>query len=313
MDRIDPKQLARVREFETFIRNEGGLTGTFTDDESLRRNIDVLLEQLARDQDKYLLAKPTNEGLETRRVEASPKKDVSDSVPAQREDAEDTDDSLGLLDVMERSNEVVAELGAEMEDFAKFVGELGDIAITATADLQEVAQFGNPPASEVRTIVDRVTNEFTEHATRVEERSPRITSLMSEFTTLIDVQTRLFDDFEIDSELARTRFDQLIELYHSTQLARQNTQEMIRAVSTLPRMSVGFNVARQRIVRAYEPFLRELENSTRAIERAMAAMRKAVPALDAPLPEGSTPPRRRPINRAQSKQGRRRRNPKKQR
>lgn len=36
LDQIDPEQLAKVRHFKQFIRDEGGLTGDFTDDESLR-------------------------------------------------------------------------------------------------------------------------------------------------------------------------------------------------------------------------------------------------------------------------------------
>ena len=167
-----------------------------------------------------------------------------------------------------------------MEGFADYIGELGSIAIKATADLEGVAQFGNPSASDVREIVDRVTKEFNEHARVVEERSPKITSLMAELASLVEVQNRLFEDFEVDPQLAGTRFEQLLELYRSTLIARQNTQGMIDSVSTLPRMSADFNLARQRIVRAYDPFLREIENTTRAIERTMAAMRNAIPALD---------------------------------
>lgn len=304
IDKIDPDQIAKVRNFERFIMDHGGLAGSFSDDGSLRRNVDLLLERIAREQDKYT-TKRSNGLAQVQTAESPNQSDAID--PASGQGSQQADDELGLLDLMERSDQLVAEFSSEMEDWTRNIVELGDISVAATADLEELAQFGNPPAAGVRKIVDRVTAEFNENAKFVEERSARITGLMSEFAALIDGQTRILGDFELAEETAQLRFKQLTELHESIVLAGRNAQAMIDSVSELPRMSVGFNIARQRIVRAYEPFLRELEVSTRAIENAIAAMRRALPDFGEERPPPSLPSRKPSPTRPNTKRSSRRR------
>lgn len=290
LDEIDPDQLAKVRDFKKFIRDEGGLTGEFTDDESIRRSVDLLLERIAREQDKYAIA--PNDVPPARSVRLT----VGAAPNAGSENASEADDQVGILDLFERMDVLGAQFEAEMLEWTESIGALGQSAISATAELEELAQFGNPPPAEVRKVIDRVTVDFNKSAEFAEARSPVLTGQLTEFTALIDAQMRLLPDFEIQPEIAAKRFTETVELSDSMRLAYDNAKELIDTVAQLPRMATDFNVARHRLVRSYEPFLKQLEASKKAIDEIIQAMRRALPDESAlsEVPPRSTVARPRP-------------------
>jgi hypothetical protein len=263
------------------------LPGDISDDESLRRTIVHLLERVANDQDKNLLSKASS----ARDAPSDSGEDVEGpGVPDNA--ANSRDDQVGILDLFERVNQLGAQFEAEMLEWTQSVAALGESAVSATAQLEELAQFGNPAPAEVRKVIDRVTVDFTDNAAFVETRSPTLTSQLAEFTALIDAQIRLMPDFEIPPTLAAKRFAETKELSESLHLAYYNAKGLIDSVAELPRMSTDFNVARHRLVRAYEPFLKQLEASTKAIDEIVHAMRRALPDDSGPTVSDNPKPSR---------------------
>jgi hypothetical protein len=285
-ERMDPDQIKKVKEFKKLFQEEGGLTRDFTDMDQLRSQIGLLLEQIARDKDRYSTEPVSrSQPAATRAGGPTPGTEpavegAANSTPSEPEPPEE----LGMLDVTERMETAVSEFTVEMTEWAEQTSILGDAATTAVEELESLARFGNPPASEIRKIIERVTARLESNAKFAEDRSGNVTRLMREIMALIDARIQLLSDFTVTTEQRQDSLKELVEMASAIHMALKNTRGLVDTIGQLPRMSVKFNLARRRVVEAYEPFLRELEKSSIAVGKAIAAMKRALPDEDAKQP-----------------------------
>jgi hypothetical protein len=274
-ERVDASQLAKVQSFKKFLQEQGALTRDFRSADELRSQIALLFDQIAKDKERYTALTPAagaaaDEGREVL-GDASAEEKVTVSAPA------GPLEELGILDVTERLEKNVEEFTVEMADWAEQTKILGNAATTAVEELENLARFGNPPSSEVRKIIDRVTVRFEGNAKHAEERSGNITHLMREMLSLVEARVQLYSDFTVSGGQQAASLAELIEMASAIHMALGNTRGLVETIAQLPRMSSRFNAARRRVVEAYEPFLNELERASVAIGRAIAAMKKALP------------------------------------
>ncbi len=271
LEKIDPSQLLKVREFKTLIQTEGGLTRDFSDSEQLRRQIELLLDQIAKKKDRY--AGP-----------ASSKADEEESVvslPATTPTAASkplaAPEELGLLDLLETVEGTVEQMTDEMLQWSENTEALGASARTAGEELESLARFGQPPVTEVRIVIDRVSKVMEETATFADERSPTLTGLVRKLTTIIEARTSLADDFPVSIEQAVEEIAQYVGLADSMHSAIDGTRGLMDTIKQLPRMTARFNAARARVVTSHEPFLEELEQSLTAVGQAIEVLKRSLP------------------------------------
>lgn len=271
LNQIDPDQLKKVREFKSLFQSEGGLTREFHSDNELRSQINLLLEQISKDKDLYIsseISESNPKDIHAKRTDPD-----GDNGPTENDQAQVGE--LGMLDITERMQELANEFTSAMQQWADQTNALGAAATKGSEELESLARFGQPSASEVRKIVDRVTISLEDNAKYTEEHSPEVIRLMNEITYLNESRVPLIEDFQYSDEDFFSEISALSSLAEAIDSTSTETQSLLNTIEQLPRMTKRFNDARRRVISSQAPYVAELRRSLSAIERVIELFREA--------------------------------------
>lgn len=162
-----------------------------------------------------------------------------------------------------------------MQQWADQTNALGAAATKGSEELESLARFGQPSASEVRKIVDRVTISLEDNAKYTEEHSPEVIKLMNEITYLNESRVPLIEDFQYSDEDFFSEISALSSLAEAIYSTSTETQSLLNTIEQLPRMTKRFNDARRRVISSQAPYVAELRRSLSAIERVIELFREA--------------------------------------
>jgi hypothetical protein len=198
---------------------------------------------------------------------------VTQETPASVEQDSQDRDEVGLLDVMESMTILSERLERELGEWTQYTVDMGDVAREAAEEMNTLAQFGSPPPGEVRKIVDTVTESYNRYSDYIEGNSAGLISLMNDMTSAIETRSGLLNDFRLTEEEHMNAVKELDDLSSALNSTLENVSELMNTIQSLPRMTVGFNTARRRVVAGTRPLLDELKRSAEAVSDSLSKVR----------------------------------------
>lgn len=237
VDSLDLDQIQGVRDLKKRLEGEGSLYKTFTNDDQLTLEIEMLFDRLARQFSNEDLHKKSNLSSQT----------TTDSAIV-RIGSITEDEEPGLFDVIESlekhassSTLFITQLGTELNKLAEKTG-------VQTSLIEDAARLGPLQATDVKPSISAISKAMDNFSNFVEvgieEYQKGIRGIGEAIRQIVDLSS----DFSQSEEDKTQTFSMINSLISSAEGGRQGLVSLTNTTSTLPRMTTEFNKARRRLL-----------------------------------------------------------------
>ena len=267
--RADVSQVLAVQEFEKEVQSNGALTKAFKDDVSLKFEIDLLLDRIARqavDSEKQAESS-------VQAYDAAAMKDRFASVQAEIAESYREDDR-GLLEVNDDLSLYTGIAAQFLEKMNTEINKLSADTEEVTLSIANITKIRQITADETRPLISRIaksmdnfsdfmennSQEYYESAARIVEDIGLLINISYDFITAEN------SDF-LNNILSLRGL--VIILLQSMIDSRDSHESMMSSVGNLQRMSSNFNRARRRLIVSSAVFVESLKSNSDVLEQAL--------------------------------------------
>jgi len=265
--RIDPNQLAKVDGFRNSLGDEGALYWRFTEIDQFEQLIRLHLTRQVQAWKKTF-------GQPGATVEARPT--AAGVVPL--ENGQEGDD-LGILELVEISEDRFEELRSISERIAKATENLGEKMEDRTAEMETLRRDsqGNANRKDAKRLMTKAASDMEQYTAHVEAELPLFSdalntgmnSLVRATTMSVDVKS---DD--ADTDQAKQGLDVIVNLLGVLATIILSTGEFRRTIAAMPRLTTDLNRARRGVTGVLDRLLEEFEKGERLLEESEKVIRE---------------------------------------
>ncbi len=256
--RLDLEDLAKIRAFESELKDIGVLYWRFSSLDEFKKYLRIHLSKEVPSFEGSYMDKPPQPLTRNTRNNAE---DVASAGAATSEAEEE-----GLLDLLELAGDSLAAATRAGERMSSATDELGSRMTSAT---EEMNSRGKPSdlieLKEMKQRVNRTAADLNRFADQVESELPLFRSGFSNSMDAYSKAATLFGDFRAADESQNTDLRSSLEAIGSLRetLARVRTvaSDFANIIRGLPRVTTKFNRARKRSVDALERLDYEYESA----------------------------------------------------
>jgi hypothetical protein len=250
-DDIDLDQIQGVRNFKIRLESEGGLHKPFTDETTLRYEIEILLDKLAK---RFGVAQPVSVVSQSVSVgnQQTPQHSINQTVTHLEE--------VGYLDAIENiekySNlafEFVTQLGSELEKLA------ATTSVQATS-ISEISSLGPIQAHEMKPVITVVAKAMDKFSDFVEPRESEFRKSSLELANNARSLIDLMYDFEPSDSDVNGLITLLETLVESSSSSLESLKDLYTTTRGLQRMTTVFNHSRKRILKNFDAVISDIGN-----------------------------------------------------
>ena len=266
LEDIDTEQLNQLREFKKTIPKEGGLYQEFSDDETLRLQIDLLLDRAS---ERFALNKlephvKPDKSAQKKSI-TDPKKSDSASLAV----VDDTGEEIGLIDAMEDFESVSIELAEISKNITEKLEEFTEKLESDSKDINELSKFGRPQVAQMKPIIQRSADSMNDFSGFVEELRPNFEDKMTILANKIRVISSLIFDFKPDDDEVSDFQISVAGLIGQMTGASSAMVDLAENAEALPRLSTIFNKARKRFVEECLSLAGDMDKAVRILQQAV--------------------------------------------
>jgi hypothetical protein len=272
---IDLDQLRKVYEFEKSVQQQGALSKRFTDDESLKFEINLLLDRLARN-----FGNSNAVGF-SRKIPVVISSDAShlstglDTVSSNQSKGF-IEEELGLFDISDNLNTHASEATSALKKMVSNLNWLGSQVDQASGSMNAISATRALESSDAKPMILAISSAMDRYSDTVEIELPTFsenTSLMaSDIRSLIDVSY----DFVEHNDQALDQLEPFRLVIEQMQIGMESSISgftgMITVVKGLQRTTSVFNKARRRLVANVEGVVSSIQSSRALIMQAIVEL-----------------------------------------
>jgi len=267
--RTDVSQVLAVQEFEKEVQSNGALTKAFKDDVSLKFEINLLLDRIARQAvDGEKQAESSVQAYDAAAVKnryASVQAEIAESSQEEDRGLLEVADDLSLYtgistQFLERMNTEINKLSEETEDVTLFIANITKVR-------QITADEARPLISRIAKAMDNFSDFMENNSQEYYENAARI---VEDIRLLINISYDFITDenSEFLSNMLSLR-GVVISILQSMIESRIGHENMMASVGSLQRMSSNFNKARRRLIVNSAVFVESLKSNSDVLEQAL--------------------------------------------
>ncbi|SES20595.1 hypothetical protein SAMN05518866_1633 [Sphingobium sp. YR768] len=260
---IDPRKLDLIQfnslqDFEKRIQSEGAFSKIFTDDDSLRYEISLLLDRIAR---KF--RSPTNTTDQNENSARTIPIDTSD-IPKMEEFTED----LGLIDISENIENYSSISLEILGRIAESINDLNADISASTARISDISRVRQLTNDEMKPIISEISLSMDKFSDMLENSVPEFsessTIMANNVRDLVRVSYDFIDENESSLSSVNSLKNDLLSLVEAIESSGTQMLDFRNTISGLQRMTVAFNKSKRRLVTNLDNLL-EKQNSIRVI------------------------------------------------
>lgn len=254
---LDLDQLKSVRDFEKRIQAEGSLSKIFNSDDTLRYEINLLLDRVARNF-KLTIEKPNISSSNSMENTHKFKNEVHD---------DEVYEDIGLIDISENIERYSYVSTKIMEGITEHINDLASNMTYSTSKLADITKVRQPTHEELKPIISEVSINMDKLSAFLEKSIPEFSensmSMASNVRDLVRVSHDFIDDEGSLSSAMKLKSD-LQSLVEAIESSGRQMLDFRDTVSKLQRMTVSFNKSKRRLVSNLDNLF-DAQNSIRLI------------------------------------------------
>lgn len=264
---LSGEQFDRVQAFKKRFADEGGLYREFADEDSLRKIISRILEDIAA-------AHGSLGGSESATSQPDGTLSASDRQEGTQPEAAAGDragpyQDMGLFELNEKIEEVVEAQTDFLEEMTN-INRIHTLAIDqANSEMQALASFGNANQTTLRKPIGAITKSMNELATFLERNVPDFKARDDELIDLTAVALDISKDFAESEDGADSLRSAVLGLIATMSQNRDSLRDLIGTVRASPRMTTDYNKAKKRLSAIQEVLLAEYERLVNDLDAAL--------------------------------------------
>lgn len=269
LEQIDPEQLALVKRFREQLGEKGSLYWTYRTKEEFANLVRMHLSLHIEDWGKTW-------GTEVPQP-AVPAGERATGAPAEevRTEREEAEEEEGFLDLLEVGNESFESLTSLAERIASAIQTLGEKTSQRADELgRATGGAGAPDVRAAKRICASAADDLDQYSSVMEAEVPVFAEL---FEKGIDAHSRaasLLPDFasqgeDVTDPLSRAR--SALETLHETMQESQRVTRGFRgSIAGIPRMTTRYNRSRRRALAILDRFIGEVDSAVNQVEETLA-------------------------------------------
>lgn len=239
--KIDLSQLKSLQDFENRIQSEGALSKVFTDDDSLRYEVNLLLDRMAR---KFRSTVDVVADIENPAGIAVEADDKSQK--------EEFSEDLGLIDISENI-EKYSNISLEiLEKITASISNLTDNMTSSTTKISDITKVRQLTNDEMKPIISEVSANMDKFSEMLENSVPEFSEssmlMANNVRDLVRVSYDFIEDDESSLSSAINLKNDLQSLVDAIETSGIQMSDFRNTVSRLQRMTVAFNKSKRRLV-----------------------------------------------------------------
>ncbi|NVD45830.1 DUF4062 domain-containing protein [Qipengyuania atrilutea] len=254
-DQIDPEQIAKVREFQKSLRENGAFYRQYSDERELVSTLTTLFDRIATEKERYA----TKSTLDNK---GGPIQIDPDLTSGDEEPSADTelDPDAGLLDLEDELTEYASLFVSELSQWGNQFYIMNEVVQQATSKMNGLSQFGQPDREALRNEVELVTSALSDFANFGKNKIALIEdNLEGMYRSMSGIAT-ISHGFDMNRDQIEHLTEQLNGLRGSVDEADGLLTQYIDVMEGLPRIEKGFNRARSGVVTVHKQLRKKLRD-----------------------------------------------------
>lgn len=262
--KIDTAQLVSVQNFKLRLQTEGVLHWEFADIDQFEKLVTLHITRHVQSWRQIQQRLPAIVlGPSDSQFQAQTKNKTQD------EDTSDEDD--GLLDLIERFEERIAEVTSIVSRLSDAQSELSTKTIQGTAELQALqASPEGATAKQARRLIAKVADEMIQFTSRTEAEIPLFRTAMNSSMSALTKAATLSVAFDIEQTSAARAA--ALTLLTALPEARESMTGFKASTVALPRITKELNQAKRKQESAIDSLIAEFQNAETLITEAISVM-----------------------------------------
>lgn len=263
----DIDQIKYVKEFESKVHQDGALSKKFKDEDSLKLNINFLLDKVSRN---------INQGNSISSISVLPLAGNGGSSSVESEvELEDDSDEPGLWDVIEVFGSYAEKASEFLNQSTMQLEEMSEVTNESTAEIEEINKFGEGSPKVMRPILLKIGTSMDKYSEFLENNiagyAENTNSMVESIRSLIDISYDFVRDDSRQQSLeeAIKLRDSLKDMSNSISEALTSFIDMKLSVLSTPRLTTNFNTSRRRLARNTENLIAVLTSDKILVEQAV--------------------------------------------
>lgn len=248
-DEIDLEQIQGVRDFKHRLELEGGLHKPFSDDATLRFEISILLDTLAK---RFCTRSPTP---------AANKDSGSSSIKLmaiKSSEITGVHEDVGFFDVVEN---IVKSSSVATGFLIQLGSELNSLANTTSAQstiISEIGSWGSIKLHEMKPIINIVEKSMDHFSNFVELKESEFKNSSAELAENTRSLLDLMYDFEPSNSEINDLILELSKLVDASSTSLDSLEGLHQTTRGLQRMTTAFNHSRKRILINFDAVISDI-------------------------------------------------------
>jgi hypothetical protein len=248
-DEIDLDQFQGVRDFRGRLESEGGLHKSFSDETTLRYEIEILLDKLARRFGVGTQISVRAQFSDRSNEESS--SNTTDQVTAHSEE-------MGYVDAIENIEKFSSICTKFANQLSDELDILSNTTSAQTTSISEISSLGPIQTHEMKPIIALVAKAMDKFSDFVEMKESEFKTSSLELASNVRYLIDLMYDFEPSESEVNNLISQLDDFVENSSSSLESLNDLYKTTRGLQRMTTAFNHSRKRILMNFDAVISDI-------------------------------------------------------